>query len=225
MENYIECLQLKLKQPDEMASVISFDRINKNILTYLLEKMIPYVSGDSINSVTIISENAKIILNDEIIYLNLLKKSPELQYAFKKFMVLKGFTWISKYYLYLSLVQLKVPLDYYVGSTGDYGINLSSNHIIFSGKELVMIHGSFDYLNVPGVDFEKVQKVIVKVLDAVGYIGVIISKSKQFEPFKLKIINSHDRKLYYEVELNEYQLRVLIIGALYSNVSVNRNLQ
>ena len=152
-------------------------------------------------------------------------------YSFKRFD--DGGNWVSKFLLYKTLVRLALFVDHGIRMLRDgltrehFGLFISSSHGIKESSAHATITTPAWYLNVPGIDYEDIQISLLKSLDT-GVLGnhvsqvVIEEKAKDGFFVILELFNDDDvdEELTRGYYLDEPQLRILLAGIFYMNITI-----
>ena len=209
-----------------------FNNSNVNILSSILQKIVrlPRSSYNKANITNMLSIIAAIpnILSNDFFYSQVLEDEPEVDYLFKKYS--KG-DWKSKYFLYISL---KSQIPYAVHCIEILNEKNTNNHdglFWIIGHNKIYLSDSFnciEYFDVPGIDFEKIKTNMLIVssipINVDNYYGPTIYEIEKDGTYLMMLVifraGIRDPNLSYSVKLNKYQLKILLIGMLYSNVEI-----
>ena len=209
-----------------------FDILGNEVLGYIIKKLVEYSAPSNVIGISSLSQRISSILNENFIYIQSLEHD-EMIYSFKRFD--DGGNWISKFLLYKTLNGLIQFVDSGVKMLRDRltkehsGLFISASHGIKT-KHIHRITAPvwLKYLNVPGIDYEDIQISLLKSLDT-GVLGdhrcqiIIYEKTEdgfffvEVELFKDDEIDSELTRDYF---LDESQLRILLAGILYMNITI-----
>ena len=200
-----------------------FDLINKDLVNYVIGKLITGGVSDDLVNFSDFNEIVKTILNDDKFYLSFLNHYQPLQFLYKKLSNIKS-DWIDKYLLYKTLKNL-MPFAMTVlealenGTTmGHKGVYVNAEHHSYRGGENTIM--SLNYLDIPGINYQNIKLGLLGYLDAPTeerYVCQMDIGEKDYRGFKLLVtIGAENLDMKYVVFLDEQKLIILLIGILYS---------
>ena len=212
-----------------------FDELSDGVLGYIIKKLIKYCIPSDVIGISSLSQKIKFILNENFIYLQSLEHN-EMIYSFKRFEDGSD-DWINKFLLYKTLNGLIPFVDHGAEILRDgltkenSGLFISASHGIKKKyAQIITATAWLNYLNVPGIDYKDIQISLLKSLDT-GFLGdhrcqVIINEEDEetekgfFVEVQLSKEDELDAELTRGYFLNEEQLRVLLTGILYMNITI-----
>ena len=205
--------------------------LNADLLSYLIKKMIIYLNPIDVCNFVPIDINIQLSLSNDIVYLQCLDHIPEMKFSYNRF-VNNATNWLSKYLLFKTLINLVPFVDnatdlLTLGMTpGNNGLYVNTGHNTLEFGTIA----SLDYLKVPGIDYNQVEDKILRTFGTwrMEYRcpEVVIGELKN-DIFKVAIIlfNTDKGKKVssFGYLLNKSQLRILLAGILYSNITITDN--
>ena len=206
-----------------------FDLINNDVLTYIIKKLLTQGRASAIVNLADFSKSIEKILNNDIIYLQSLKDHPEMQFTYKKYLNVRHNDWIDKYLFYKTLERLIPFVEHVIYLLKE---KLTEEHVglyVDSTKNMEdnSANGSLDYLDVPGLSYPDIRKRILKYIES-PFIENMVYELRINEhiegPFSVSLNfysdYQKDKDLTLDNYLSESQVKILIAGILYSNISL-----